>query len=268
MNVGIYCNRTTKKFASICESLFALLKRKKIAYTVFEDVGAIGGVDALVILGGDGTVLKAAIAAGRKGIRVLGINAGNLGFLTDFEGEQVAEAVALLTGRAEVERRSVLEVRAGGQTFYALNDAVFQRGAGGAADDNVVAVTAFIDGKKVDEFVGDGVIVSTPTGSTAYSLSAGGSILTPDIEAFILTPICAHSLHNRPIVFADSSELRVRLADSAVALDLFCDGRSALTMAGGEEAVLRKADFCVEFLKRADSNFFDRLLFKLTKWSK
>ena len=268
MNVGIYCNRTTKKFTSICESLFALLKRKKIAYTVFEDVGAIGGVDALVILGGDGTVLKAAIAAGRKGIRVLGINAGNLGFLTEFEGEQVAEAVALLTGRAEVERRSVLEVRAGGQTFYALNDAVFQRGAGGAADDNVVAVTALIDGKKVDEFVGDGVIVSTPTGSTAYSLSAGGSILTPDIEAFILTPICAHSLHNRPIVFADSSELRVRLADSAVALDLFCDGRSALTMAGGEEAVLRKADFCVEFLKRADSNFFDRLLFKLTKWSK
>lgn len=268
MNVGIYCNRETKKYKPVCDALFALLKKKRIAYTVFETVDAIGGADVLVVLGGDGTILKAAIAAGRLGIRVLGINAGNLGFLTEFEGEQVAEAVALLTGRAEVERRSVLEVRAGGQTFYALNDAVFQRGAGGAADDNVVAVTAFIDGKKVDEFVGDGVIVSTPTGSTAYSLSAGGSILTPDIEAFILTPICAHSLHNRPIVFADSSELRVRLADSAVALDLFCDGRSALTMAGGEEAVLRKADFCVEFLKRADSNFFDRLLFKLTKWSK
>ena len=125
-----------------------------------------------------------------------------------------------------------------------------------------------IDGKKVDEIVGDGVIISTPTGSTAYSLSAGGSILTPDIAAFILTPICAHSLHNRPIVFSDSSELCVKLSESEVSLELFCDGKSVLTMAGGEEALLRKADFCVEFLKRGDSNFFDKLLYKLTKWSK
>ena len=267
MNVGIYCNRETKKYKPVCDALFALLKKKRIAYTVFETVDAIGGADVLVVLGGDGTILKAAIAAGRLGIRVLGINAGNLGFLTEFEGEQVAEAVALLQGPAATERRSVLEVRTGGQVFYALNDAVFQRGYSAAADDNVVAVTAHIDGKKVDEFVGDGVIVSTPTGSTAYSLSAGGSILTPDIAAFILTPICAHSLHNRPIVFADSSALSVRLSEGA-ALSLFCDGKFVLSMGGGEEAVLRKAPFSVEFLKRKDSNFFDKLLFKLNKWSK
>ena len=268
MNVGIYCNRETKKYKPICDALFALLKKKRIAHTVFEEVEAIGGVDVLVVLGGDGTILKAAIAAGRLGIRVLGINSGNLGFLTEFEGEQVAEAVALLQGPAETEKRSVLEVRVGGQVFYALNDAVFQRGYSAAADDNVVAVTAHIDGKKVDEIVGDGVIVSTPTGSTAYSLSAGGSILTPDIAAFILTPICAHSLHNRPIVFADSSALSVRLSDRDTALSLFCDGKFVLSMGSGEEAVLRKAPFGVEFLKRKDSNFFDKLLFKLNKWSK
>lgn len=268
MNVGIYCNRETKKYAPICKALFALLQKKKIAYAVFDDVGSIGGVDVLVVLGGDGTILKAAIAAGQRGIRVLGVNAGNLGFLTEFEGEQVAEAVDLLAGKAEIERRSVLEVLVKGRSFYALNDAVFQRGISRAADDNIVAVTVCIDGKKVDEIVGDGVIISTPTGSTAYSLSAGGSILTPDIAAFILTPICAHSLHNRPIVFSDSSELCVKLSESEVSLDLFCDGKSVLTMAGGEEALLRKADFCVEFLKRGDSNFFDKLLYKLTKWSK
>ena len=267
MNVGIYCNRETKKYKAICDALFLLLKKKKVAYTVFEEVESIGGVDVLVVLGGDGTILKAAIAAGRRGIRVLGINSGSLGFLTEFEGDQVAEAVSLLAEPAEIERRSVLEVRMGGQIFYALNDAVFQRGYS-TADDNVVAVTVSIDGKKVDEIVGDGVILSTPTGSTAYSLSAGGSILTPNIAAFILTPICAHSLHNRPIVFADTSELSVRLSDRDAALSLFCDGKFVRAMKSGEEALLRKADFCVEFLKRKDSNFFDKLLFKLNKWSK
>ena len=268
MKVGVFCNSQTKKYQPIRDGLLKTFKARGIAFETYFAPEEIASPDVLIVLGGDGTILKAAIEAGKRGVDLLGINSGNLGFLTEFEGEQIEKAVDLIAGKYEAEERSVLCVRAGGKEFFALNEAVFQRRYREGADDNVVEISAFIDGKKVDAFVGDGIIVSTPTGSTAYSLSAGGPILTPDIRAFILTPICAHSLHNRPIVFADSSELRVRLADSAVALDLFCDGRSALTMAGGEEAVLRKADFCVEFLKRADSNFFDRLLFKLTKWSK
>ncbi len=268
MKVGVYCNRATKKFIPIRNDLIALLRKQKIGFVEYDAVESIGEVDVLIVLGGDGTILKVAIDAGMRGIRLLGINSGNLGFLTEFEGEQVNEAVDLLRKGYLIEKRSVLRVDVNGTTHYALNDAVFQRYYDSGADDNVVAVSAEIDGKKVDEFVGDGIIVSTPTGSTAYSLSAGGSILTPNLAAFILTPVCAHSLHNRPIVFADSGELRVRLTEQDGALSLFCDGKLVSTLRFEDDVVLSKANFCVEFLKSKDSNFFDRLLFKLNKWSK
>lgn len=268
MKVGVYCNRATKKFLSVRVALIEALRGAGIPFAEFTEVDAIGGVDVLVVLGGDGTILKVAIEAGRRGIRVLGINAGNLGFLTEFEGDQVQEAVRLLSGKYDTERRSVLEVVVNGNSFYALNEAVFQRRYEPEADDNVVAVCAEIDGKKVDEFVGDGIIISTPTGSTAYSLSAGGSILTPGIAAFILTPVCAHSLHNRPIVYADSSLLRVRLSERRAGVALYCDGKPVGDLHYGDKILLKKADFGVEFIKNKDSNFFDRLLFKLNKWSK
>lgn len=268
MKVGVYCNRATKKFLSVRVALIEALCGAGIPFAEFAEVDAIGGVDVLVVLGGDGTILKVAIEAGRRGIRVLGINAGNLGFLTEFEGDQVQEAVRLLSGKYDTEWRSVLEVVVNGNSFYALNEAVFQRRYEPEADDNVVAVCAEIDGKKVDEFVGDGIIISTPTGSTAYSLSAGGSILTPGIAAFILTPVCAHSLHNRPIVYADSSLLRVRLSERRAGVALYCDGKPVGDLHYGDKILLKKADFGVEFIKNKDSNFFDRLLFKLNKWSK
>lgn len=267
MKVGIYCNRETKKFLSAQEKLLFSLSEQKIQYTLCDKVEEIDGFDVLVVLGGDGTILKTAIAAGEKGIKLLGINSGNLGFLTEFEGNQANEAVKLLLGNGEIEDRSVLKVTVNGKIWYALNDAVFQRCYDATEDDNVVAVQAEIDGKTVDRFVGDGIIVSTPTGSTAYSLSAGGSVLTPNIAAFILTPICAHSLHNRPIVYPDSSVLNVILAEGG-ALALFCDGKYACALNKKDTVVIEKAGFTVKFLKKPDSNFFDKLLFKLNKWSR
>lgn len=268
MKVGVFCNRAIKKYEPIQKELIRVLKEEKIAYRVFYSVEEIAvPVDVLIVLGGDGTILKVAIEAGRRGIRLLGINAGNLGFLTEFEGEQSCEAAALLRGPSETEKRSVLEISVNGNKFFALNEAVFHRHLNEEADNSVVAVKAEIDGKKVDNFIGDGVIVSTPTGSTAYSLSAGGPILTPDISAFILTPICAHSLHNRPIVYADSSEMRIILPDGGTSLALYCDGRHIGTVHAEDTVFLRKADFCVEFIKRKNNNFFDKLLIKLNKWS-
>lgn len=268
MKVGVFCNREAKKFADIRGVLFAQLQQAGVAYEVYEKVEAMGDVDVLIVLGGDGTILKAAIEAGRRGVCILGINAGNLGFLTQFEEVETAEAVRLLCGGFGAEERSVLQVEVNGQTYFALNDALFERHYDAEADNNVVSVRAEIDGKVVDDIVGDGIIVSTPTGSTAYSLSAGGSILTPDIGAFILTPVCPHSLHNRPVVYGDGSALRVRLIEDEPALALYCDGRFCCVMERGSEAVLRKADFPVRFVRRPDSNFFDKLLFKLNKWSK
>ncbi len=188
--------------------------------------------------------------------------------MTQFEGEQAEEAAELLMHPYETEPRSVLEVQVGADRYYALNDALFQRHYTAEADNNVVSVTAEIDGKKVDEFVGDGIIISTPTGSTAYSLSAGGSVLTPDLSAFILTPVCAHSLHNRPIVYNDSRTMRILRGAEGNVLSLYCDGRYVCDPPAGAEIFLRKADFSVRFVKPKDSNFFDKLLFKLNKWSR
>ena len=268
MKIGVFCNRGTPKFSRVQERLLRLLHEYGVLYKTYEAVEEIGGVDVLIVLGGDGTILKVAIEAGRRGITLLGINAGNLGFLTQFEGEQVDEAVAFLMQSFETEERSVLEVQVGHERYYALNEAMFQRLYAAEADNNVVSVIAEIDGKKVDEFVGDGIIVSTPTGSTAYSLSAGGSILTPDLSAFILTPVCAHSLHNRPIVFNDQKVMRILQGADGGAVSLYCDGRHVCDPPQGSPIFLRKADFSVRFVKRNNSNFFDKLLFKLNKWSR
>ena len=268
MKIGVFCNRATPRFVSVQKNLLTIFRRSGICHEVYESVESIGDVDVLVVLGGDGTILKVAIEAGRRGIDLLGINAGNLGFLTQFEGEQAEEAAELLMHPYETEPRSVLEVQVGADRYYALNDALFQRHYTAEADNNVVSVTAEIDGKKVDEFVGDGIIISTPTGSTAYSLSAGGSVLTPDLSAFILTPVCAHSLHNRPIVYNDSRTMRILRGAEGNVLSLYCDGRYVCDPPAGAEIFLRKADFSVRFVKPKDSNFFDKLLFKLNKWSR
>lgn len=268
MKAGVFCNRSTKKFCEVQDKLFRFLQERKIEYSVYYTLEEIGDIDVLIVLGGDGTILKVAIEAGRRGILLLGINAGNLGFLTEFEGDEVKEAASLLgSGEYCTEERSVLEISVNGKSYFALNDAAFHRHYDETADNNVVAIVAEIDGKRVDKIVGDGIIVSTPTGSTAYSLSAGGPILTPNISAFILTPVCAHSLHNRPVVYPDSSAMRICLAEEGASLTLYCDGKYIGIVGRGDEVVLRRAKFAVKFIKRKDSNFFDKLLFKLNKWS-
>lgn len=267
MTIGVFCNKTTKKYLPVQQELFRLLKERRLNYSVYETIDEIGSVDVLIVLGGDGTMLKVAAAVGNKGIKILGINSGNLGFLTEFEGEDIARALDLLIGGFRSQKREVLEVSVNGKSFFALNEVFFQRHYNEEADNNVVCITAEIDGKKVDDFVGDGIIVSTPTGSTAYSLSAGGPILTPDIHAFILTPVCAHSLHNRPIVYSDRSIMQVELSDNEGKLSMFCDGKFVCIISRCDHVYVKKANFETEFIM-GENNFFDKLLFKLNKWSK
>lgn len=267
MKIGIFCNKTTNKYLPIQDKLFRLLNTRGFAYSVYETMEDLDEIDVLVVLGGDGTILKVATEAGKKGIPVLGINAGNLGFLTEFEGDETERAVALLTNSEyTLQKRSVLEIAVNGKQFYALNEVFFQRHYSEESDNNVVNLIAKIDGMKVDEFIGDGVIVSTPTGSTAYSLSAGGAILTPDLHAFILTPVCAHSLHNRPIVYADHSVLQMELGMNESKSAMYCDGKFVCVLTKSDRISVQKAPFMVEFIS-SRNNFFDKLLIKLNKWS-
>ena len=127
MKVGIFCNKSLKKYLPVQKDLFRVLKERGIRYEVCESVDDAEDIDVLIVLGGDGTMLKVATAVGKKGIKILGINSGNLGFLTEFEGDQAESAVELLQGDYRSQKRGVLQVCVNGQNFFALNEVFFQR---------------------------------------------------------------------------------------------------------------------------------------------
>ena len=198
---------------------------------------AMVGVDLVCVLGGDGTMLRASRAVGDAGVPVLGINLGQLGFLAGFAPDEAELGLAAaLNGTLRIEDRTRLNVtlvRASGEQVErtALNDAVIHQGAMA----RIVDVDAFIEGEFVASYRADGVIVSTPTGSTAYNMAAGGPILIPGAAGMTLTPICAHSLTNRPLVVPASSTIRFVLGADARGVVLTVDGQWAHSFFPGEE---------------------------------
>ena len=269
MTVGIYLN---KRYFSDGETYISRIKKAlggKIACKTVEDETGLSGVDVLFVLGGDGTILSIASACAQSGVKIIGINYGHLGFLAEFEPEKLDEAAELVRdGSYVTQKRSMLEISYSGKKFLALNDLVIQRSTYGTYFSNTVNLHAEIDGATVDNFSADGIIVSTPTGSTAYSLAAGGSVLTPDLNAFILTPVCAHSLHSRPVVFSDGSTLLIKPVNASVPLVLNVDGKVVCEMNGYETVTVKKSRQFVEFITKNDKNFFNKLLIKLNIWSK
>lgn len=170
--------------------------------------------------------------------------------------------------RLQHRKARYASVEIGGRSFIALNDLVIERSTYGQKYSNTISLSAYIDGSLVDNYLSDGIIVSTPTGSTAYSLAAGGSVLTPDIDAFILTPLCAHSLHSRPIVYSDKSELRILYEKENTAVNVSVDGIIVGEFEGAIEAKITKSQYFTEFITSDKVNFFDKLLSKLSKWSR
>lgn len=270
MKVGIYLNvkykSLHKEYLEIINSTFLDANIEAIIIT---DSSQICGLDVLIVLGGDGTILSFAGACAKHGVKILGVNCGHMGFLADFESNQLRQALEfVIAGKFEITKRSMLSVSYGKKTYYALNEAVIQRCTTGNSFSNTVNLHAEINGSTVDNFSSDGLIISTPTGSTAYSLSAGGSILTPDLNAFILTPICPHSLHSRPIVFNDDSIVVINQMEKSTALNLIVDGRVVETVRGFDKFTIKKAERSLEFISADGKNFFDKLLIKLNIWSK
>lgn len=270
MEVGIYYNRNhLKENLSYIEEIESFFKPYAIKCRVVSKPDELDGLDILLILGGDGTILTIASECARRHVKILGINYGHLGFLTEFEQEKIAEALKLICdGKYSLKKRVMLEIAYGSKKFLALNDFVIQRSTGGQDFSNTVSLKAEIDGATVDNYSADGIIVSTPTGSTAYSLSAGGSILAPDLDAFILTPICAHSLHSRPVVFNANSVVSVNSLSPKTQLNVIVDGKIVDTVSGNVKFTVKKSDYVAEFISRGDKDFFDKLLIKLNIWSK
>lgn len=270
MNVGIFFNRhyESENLPNV-ELIMSQFRRGGSSCRVIGGISDLDGLDVLFVLGGDGTILTVAAACAERNVKIIGINYGHMGFLAEFEPEKLDEAVKLVASEQyEIQNRSLLSINFGGKSLLALNDCVIQRETGGHNFLNTVSLHAEIDGDTVDNVSSDGIIVSTPTGSTAYSLSAGGSILSPDIGAFILTPICAHTLHSKPIVYNDCSTLVITPSGAAAPLSVIVDGRIEGSLSEGESVSITKAAVGLDFITKNKKNFFTKLLIKLSKWSK
>ena len=270
MNVGIYFNKKyLPDYAEFVPRLKDKLSACGIECSAVMSAQELDGKDVLLVLGGDGTILTVAAECARGPIKVMGVNYGHMGFLAEFEQEKLDEAVELLCcGGYSTEKRMMLDIEINGKVYTALNDLVIHRSIYANKFSNTINLMATIDGSLVDNYLADGIIVSTPTGSTAYSLSAGGSILTPGINAFILTPLCAHSLHSRPIVFPGGSQLTLYFNKENAAVNVCIDGISVGEYEGFLEIKVSRSRYYTEFITSGKINFFDKLLSKLSKWSR
>ncbi len=223
--------------------------------------------DFALVLGGDGTLLSAARSVAHEGVPILAVNLGSLGFLTEVPlSEMYPTLDAVDSGLCPMEERSVLDCRLfrGGECLahhFALNDAVVNK----SAISRLIDFDLLIDGAFVFNYKADGVIIATPTGSTAYSLAAGGPILMPSVESFVVTPVCPHSLTHRPLVVTDKAqiELRVETSDEEDAF-LSIDGQVGVPVKQGDRVVCVRASHTVKLL-RMRKTFFEALRAKL-KW--
>ena len=221
----------------------------------------------VVVLGGDGTMLAAARAVAQAQIPILGVNLGSLGFLTEVALDELDVTLAAVdAGRCGTEQRALVhcEVVRQGKTVSshdALNDAVVNK----TDIARIADFDVYIDDAFVANYKADGIIVATPTGSTAYSLAAGGPILLPDVAALVITPVSPHALTNRPLVVRESSEIAVVVRSAEGAAMLSIDGQIGERLKDGDRVVCRKSPLSVQLLKMNSRTFFDVLRTKL-KW--
>lgn len=220
--------------------------------------------DMILSFGGDGTLLSTARKVGRHQTPILGVNFGGLGYLAEISLEDLYPRVQeLLAGSFLIEERMVLECRVEGspQKYYALNDIVISKGG----FPRVVSIRTTIEGRYLNTYVGDGLIIATPTGSTAYSLSSGGPIVEPGLRAIIVNPISPHTLADRPIVIGDDKEIEVRIAGRYDEITLVADGQVERSLTYGDTVLARRADYAVKLVLFGDKFFYDVLREKL-KW--
>jgi NAD+ kinase len=223
--------------------------------------------DLIVVLGGDGTLLSVARLVERPKVPILGVNLGGLGFMTEVAVDELESVLErTLAGDFSVERRMTLEVRVEGKRakpkkFRVLNDAVIAKGA----RSRIIDLEAYVGKEYLCTYRADGLIISTPTGSTAYSLAAGGPILYPSLGAIVLSPICPHTLTNRPIVVSSKSTIRVVVRSGGNTVFLSPDGQQGVVLKDGDIVEARDYGVPVSLVKAPSRGYFEILRDKL-KW--
>jgi NAD+ kinase len=271
--VGIVVKRDRPEALEIGTTLTGWLRdrRKKVLAepAAAEVIGAeplsreelVRRADLIVVLGGDGTLLGIARKVGRRETPILGINLGGLGFLTEASTSEAKQALErVLAGDYETDRRITLEaeiLRGSGrsaevvQRFLALNDVVFNKGPLG----RMLQLEVTAEGERFCEYRADGLIISTPTGSTAYALSAGGPIVYPSLGVLVLAPICPHTLSNRPVVLPDSFEIEVHVKSSDHDSTLIIDGQEPAQLSATDYVRIRRGRYAVVLIRSAHPYF-------------
>ena len=225
-------------------------------------------LSAMIVLGGDGTFLSAARFIGHRDIPLMGVKFGEVGFLAETTEDRLDKAVAaMLDGRYLIQKRTRLSIKVvrGGSTIIdvdVLNDAVINK----SALSRLASCAVYLDSCYLTTYRADGLIVGTPTGSTAYSLAAGGPVVHPEVPSIILTPICPFTLTNRPLIIPDSTEIMIRLEGSPEDMILTLDGQEGVEMDPGDTIFIKKSKNHVKMISFEDQSYFKVLKTRL-KWS-
>ena len=222
--------------------------------------------DAVVTIGGDGTIIHAAKHAANFEKPLLGINMGRLGFVAELEPNELPMLERLFSGDYNVEKRQMLKVtlksKSGSKSFFALNDAVISRGS----MTKIIDLDVWLKKSYICHYRADGLIVSTPTGSSAYALSAGGPVIEPSMSCILMTPICSHSLFSRPVLFNPSSEILVNAASREdTDLTLTIDGETTIPITADDTVVITTAEIYAELIVLKDKTFYRVLSDKFTE---
>ncbi len=238
------CNRN--EFADVCSH-----------FAPFDEL--IQRCDVVITVGGDGTLLHAAKKAAFNGKPIIGVNVGRLGFMTMLEPAELSLLGRLKLGTYQTETRMMLKITrvsqdGDKQQFYALNDAVISKGL----SSNIIDLTLYCNDGLVGSYRADGIILATPTGSTAYSMSAGGPVISPCIESIVMTPICPHSLLSRTILFAPTDVITVTgcYDNGEFEADMNIDGEIVVPIQLGDSVVIQRSDISADFIRLDDKSFF------------
>lgn len=270
-NADIYTSKVIKKIFSLNAEVLMLSDKqkffndRKIKY--YSNIGnLIFNCDIVITIGGDGTIIHKAKHAARFSKPILGINLGKIGFVAGLEPTEIDKLEQLIKGEYTVEKRMMLSVNVKkGETtrkFYALNDVVITKGV----YSGLVNLNVTLNNDEITKYVADGIILATPTGSTAYSLSAGGPVIEPSMKCILLTPICQHSMFSRPVIFGENSKINItaktREKDESV---LSIDGGRPIIVSDRDLVSVEAAKMTVSLIKLKNQNFYKVLNSKLSE---
>ncbi|RIW16195.1 NAD kinase [Algoriphagus lacus] len=234
-----------------------------LTYWVIENQHDLQSVDFLISIGGDGTLLDAVSLIGSKEIPILGLNTGRLGFLATVATDSISDAIDHLAGgNFQIESRALISLQSSKKLFNGINFALNEFTIHKRDTSSMITVHTYIDGKYLNSYWADGLIVSTPTGSTGYSLSCGGPLITPGAKNFVITPVSPHNLNVRPIIVSDESEISFEIEGRTEKFLISLDSRST-SISSDVKLSVRKERFSAKLVKLPHYHFFDTLRQKL-----